>query len=79
MVSIMYRNPEPNAICDITGFKHPKSQMRMMWNGLYVHKDEWEPRQPQDFVKPIRSQKPVKNARPHRTPVFNTQIDRDVL
>ena len=27
-----------------------------MWNGLMVHKDYWEPRNPQDFIYAIRDQ-----------------------
>lgn len=64
-------HPETNYICDLTGFKHPKSEMRMMWNGLFVHKSEWEPRQPQDFVKPIRPEQAVENARPDSQPVVD--------
>jgi len=75
----MPKHPETNYICDLSGFKYPRSQMRMMWNGLYVHKSQWEPRQPQDFVKPIRPPKAVENSRPHVEPTFVTQIDRSVL
>jgi len=75
----MPKTPEVNFICDISGFKHPKSQMRKMWNGLYVHKSQWEPRQPQDFVKAVRPPKAVDNARPDAILKFNTQIDRSVL
>lgn len=27
-----------------------------MWNGQMVHKDYWEPRNPQDFIYAIRDQ-----------------------
>lgn len=74
-----WKHPEVNYECDLSGKKYPKSQMRMMWNGLYVHKSQWEPRQPQDHVKPIRPPKPVKNARPYTDPVFATQIDRSIF
>ena len=75
----MTKHPEVQYESDLSGFKYPKSQMRMMWNGLYVHKSEWEPRQPQDFVKPIRTPNAVKNARPHTSPVFVTQLDRSIF
>lgn len=74
-----WKHPEPNFICDLSGKKYPKSQMRMMWNGLYVHKSEWEPRHPQDFTKPVRPSKGLKNARPDSDPTFVTQITRDFL
>ena len=74
-----WKHPEVNAICDLSGKKYPKSQMRTMWNGLYVHKSEWEPRQAQDFVKPIRPPRPVKDASPDADPTFATQIDRTIF
>ena len=74
-----WKHPEVNFICDLSGKKYPQSQMRMMWNNLYVHKSEWEPRQPQDFVKPIRPPKAVKHARPDSDPTFVTQIDRSIF
>ena len=67
------KHPEPNFVCDITGKKHPVSEMRTMWNGLYVHKSQWEPRQPQDFVKPVRSPRPILDARPYKEPVFASE------
>lgn len=67
------KHPEPNAICDISGKKYPISEMRTMWNGLYVHKTQYEKRQPQDFVKPVRVPKPILNARPDKDPVFATE------
>jgi hypothetical protein len=60
--------PEPVFICDITGRKYPRSQMRKMWNGLMVHKDEWEPRQPQDFGQPVRPSTPLRKVRPAYIP-----------
>lgn len=74
-----WKHPEVNYQCDLSDKKYPKSQMRMMWNNLYVHKSEWEMRQPQDFVKPIRPPKAVKNARPDTDPTFVTQIDRSIF
>jgi len=38
-------------ICERTGMKFRKSEMRQEWNGLYVNKASWESRHPQDFVK----------------------------
>ena len=40
-----------NAISDRSGKKFKASEMRLQWNGLYVHKSEWEPRNEQDFLK----------------------------
>jgi len=40
-----------NAISDRSGKKFKASEMRLQWDGLYVHKSELEPRHPQDFLK----------------------------
>jgi hypothetical protein len=68
----MTKHPEPNYICDITGFKHPRSEMVEMWNGLYVHKTQWEKRQPQDFVSPVRVPNPILDARPYTEPTYTS-------
>ena len=38
-----------NTICDRTGFKVKLHETRTEWEGYQVLRDEWEPRQPQDF------------------------------
>lgn len=73
------KHPERQCICDLSGAKYPRSQMRKMWNGLLVHKSEWEPRQPQDYIPPVRNKNNVKDARPDSPPVFITQTDPSVL
>ncbi len=43
-----------NTICDVTGFKVKRSQVRERWEGYYVIPPAYAPRQPQDFqVTPI--------------------------
>jgi hypothetical protein len=59
-----YRKNTTNTICDATGFKVKKSQTKKMWDGTYVIKEEWEPRDPQDFPAPVRRQKVYDNVRP---------------
>ena len=46
-----YRHGDPNVICDYSGFKCKMSETRLMWNGLRVRKDFWEPRHPQDYIR----------------------------
>lgn len=55
---------EYKAYCDRTGFREYASDMRMQWNGLWVRKESWEPRQPQDYVKSKRDNQSVPIARP---------------
>ena len=33
------------------GFDYYASDMKLRWDGLWVCKDDWEPRHPQDFVR----------------------------
>lgn len=42
-----------NAQCFFCGFKFKASTLVRYWQGFYVCKDCWEPRQPQDFVRGI--------------------------
>jgi len=53
-----------NMICDRCGGKFRFSQMRKTWDGLWVDKDCWQPRHPQDFVKGISERQTVPVARP---------------
>lgn len=39
------------AYCDRTGFRVFASDCKMQWDGLFVRKESWEIRQPQDFIK----------------------------
>ena len=36
---------------DISGRVFYASEMRKQWDGAWVHRSEWEPRHPQDFVR----------------------------
>ena len=47
----MYVPRDNWVICQRTGMKFRKSEMRQEWTGLYVNKASWESRHPQDFVK----------------------------
>ena len=52
-------------ICDRTGRVIRKSESRTEWNGLVVHKSQWEPRHPQDFLRGRKDkQVPQKPIRP---------------
>jgi len=46
--------------CPITGFQHYRSEMKMRWDGVLVHKDQWNPEQPQDKIR-IRPEKVPHN------------------
>ncbi len=64
-----YRKGEHYLICDRSGRQMRASESRREWTGAVVHKDEYEARHPQDFVR----------ARPERQAVAisrSPQIDR---
>lgn len=51
-------------ISDISGLKFRASEMRRQWDGKLVHKSEWEPRHPQELVKPRAREKAPRATRP---------------
>lgn len=55
---------DPWMICQRTGIKTRRSQMRQEWTGLWVRADSWEPRHPQDFVRGIEDDSSVTPAFP---------------
>jgi hypothetical protein len=41
------------ALCDVCGRKYKASNLKKRWDGLMCCDDDWEIRQPQDFVRGI--------------------------
>jgi hypothetical protein len=37
-------------ICDQCGREYKSNELKLRWDGLMVCSDDWEPRQPQDYV-----------------------------
>ena len=68
-----------NAICDRCGFKYKASELRKTWDNLMVCKKDWEPRQPQDFVRGRKDQQTVPWARPEPEYVFVDNVSADDL
>lgn len=48
---------------DRTGFTRWASECQKEWNGALVHKSVWEARHPQDFVRGVRDDMRVEDAR----------------
>lgn len=67
-----YNAGDYNVICDRSGFKCKASDTKLEWNGLRVHKDFWEERQPQDKIRAFKDEQAVPYPRPDTTPVFVT-------
>jgi hypothetical protein len=59
-----------NALCDVCGFKRKASEMKLRWDGLYVCPEDWEPRQPQDFVRGVPDNQTPPWTRPVPPPIF---------
>ena len=59
-----YRKGDNNILSDRSGFKIKASDSRKEWNGLVVHKDEWEERHPQDFVRGVKEKITAEVVRP---------------
>ena len=57
-----------NAICDRCGVKFKGSALRKTWQGYFVCDRDWEPRQPQDFVRGIADPLAIPWARPKGAP-----------
>jgi len=79
-----YKRGDWNAISDQDGQKRKASDMRMQWDGLWVGRDEFDPKHPQLELRarpdnPARS--PVRNAEPGNlviTPPYNPGIQTPV-
>lgn len=65
-----YRPGDPWVICDRSGFKVRMSDTRKEWTGLRVRKEDWEPRHPQDYVRAVKDDQRVPDARPEPADTF---------
>jgi hypothetical protein len=64
------------AISDRSGFQYRYRDMRKEWNGLWVGKDEYDPKQPQlGPFKTISDPQSLKNARPPQNLVQERTIN----
>lgn len=71
-----------NAICDRCGKKFKAHQLSKTWDGLYVCSRDWEPRQPQDFVRGVSDPNPIPWSRTQVEAtfvVFCTPNDRTAI
>lgn len=60
------------AICDRSGFKYKRSDMRKQWDNLIVGKGRFEERNAQDFVKAVPDQITVYDTRSEGIDTFIT-------
>lgn len=73
-----YNGGNYNGICDHCGKKFKFSQLKMEWDGLFVHEECWDYRNPQDYVRGVRDNMSVPISRPEAPDIYvvNTQIDK---
>ena len=71
-----YDSGDWNAICDSCGKKLKASLLLKRWDGLMVCKSDWEPRQPQDFVRAKADLQAPKWTRPESPDVFITSYNQ---
>ena len=64
---------------DLTGRIMYASESRKLWNGQFCHRDEYEERNPQDFIKGMPEREPYKDARPRSVQYIDTPITADDL
>jgi hypothetical protein len=61
-----------NAICDSCGRKFKASTMLKRWDGLFVCKEDWEPKHPQLSLRAVSDKQEVPIPRPE--PVTDTFV-----
>lgn len=57
-------------LCQVCGLKKTNDQIRKRWDGLLVCQDDWEPRHPQEFVRPRPDDQSVPFTNPEPADVF---------
>ena len=57
-------------ICEACGRKYKNTELRQRWDGFMVCEDDWEPRQPQDFVRGVADYQAPPWTRPEQGDVF---------
>ena len=65
-----YDKGDWNAICDICGRQYKASELQKRLDGFMVCSDDYEPRQPQDFVRVVADFQAPPYTRPESPDVF---------
>tara|TARA_R100001129_G_scaffold96441_1_gene65861 strand:+ start:71 stop:385 length:315 start_codon:yes stop_codon:yes gene_type:complete len=76
---------EAYGICDITGFRYKRREMKKTWDGLIVGPDQFSPKHPQLDPKPKPNDpEAIRNPRPETSVdntsfVLYTNVDKGIL
>lgn len=65
-----YKKGQWKVVCDVCGFFYHSGGMKQRWDGLMVCHKDWNPRQPQDFVRGVPDPQAVPWSRPDSQPQF---------
>lgn len=68
-----YKRGSHNIISDLDGMKRKVEDCRMMWNNAFVGREEWNPIQPQQIIRPRLdrpARSPVRNVEPVSDPII---------
>ena len=57
-------------VCEACGRVYKNTQLRQRWDGFLVCEDDWEPRQPQDFVRGVADYQAPPYTRPEQADQF---------
>ena len=57
-------------VCEVCGFFYHSSQIKLRWDGLRCCPKDWNPRQPQDFVRSRQDPQAVPWTNPDVNPTF---------
>jgi len=63
-----------NAICDVCGRKFKFSRLRQKWDNTWACEQDWEPRQPQDYLRGIPDNMSVPLSRPDPPALFLDEL-----
>lgn len=65
-----WKSGQWNVICDVCGFKKKSGEVKLRWDGLYVCKEDWEPRHSLDFIRAVPDDQSVPFTRPEAEDQF---------
>jgi hypothetical protein len=61
-----------NMVCAVCGFKYKNVEMRLRWDNVWCCPQDYELRQPQDFVRGVKDQMAVPYSNPEPPVVFDS-------
>lgn len=61
-----------NMVCQVCGFKYKNTEMKLRWDNVWCCPEDWEVRQPQDFVRGVKDQMAIPYSNPEPPNVFDS-------